>query len=337
MRCLALAAVCLGATLGHGQDAADPTKLMMQAAKSNGLLGDGMQPWHLKVNYKEIDAQGNVTGNGLIEELWAAPNKSRISYQRGGYSQTTYWTERGGFRVGDKDGPPYFLSAVLEQFVEPIPQSSYLEHYGFDLREQTGRSLPLACLSLKPAQAGSGFPGLIGHTYCLESGTPTLRISLLAQGGNQFLRNGITTFEGRSVPTDIKVMFSGRPIALAHVETIEALKTIEETEFSAPPGAIPVPRRVTIAGAVAQGMRIKSYPPEYPAAAKAAGVEGLVVLRALINTTGRVVDAKPVVGPPELRKAASDAVMKWTYRPYLLSGDPVEIDTTINVIFQLAH
>jgi protein TonB len=77
--------------------------------------------------------------------------------------------------------------------------------------------------------------------------------------------------------------------------------------------------------------------PIYPVDAKAAHVQGTVVLGAIIGTDGTVKDLHVVSGPDQLQQAALDAVRQWRYRPYLLNGDPVEVRTTINIIFTLAR
>jgi TonB family protein len=84
------------------------------------------------------------------------------------------------------------------------------------------------------------------------------------------------------------------------------------------------------------GNRDKYVEPVYPTDAKAAGIQGSVVLNAVIGKDGNIASLKLVSGPPELTKAAWDAVKQWTYKPYLLNGDPVAVDTTITVTFALA-
>jgi protein TonB len=94
---------------------------------------------------------------------------------------------------------------------------------------------------------------------------------------------------------------------------------------------------VSISAGIAAGMIISRQTPIYPADAKEAGISGTVVLGAIIGTDGTVNELHVVSGPEQLRQAALDAVTQWRYRPYLLNGDPVEVRTTINIIFTLAR
>jgi len=75
--------------------------------------------------------------------------------------------------------------------------------------------------------------------------------------------------------------------------------------------------------------------PVYPPIAKAARVSGTVVLQATISKTGSIENLHIISGPAMLQQAAMQAVRSWRYRPYLLNNEPVEVETTVNVIFSL--
>ena len=91
------------------------------------------------------------------------------------------------------------------------------------------------------------------------------------------------------------------------------------------------PVRVS-AGTVA-GLLIGGTAPVYPPVARAAKVQGTVILHAIISKQGTIEKVVVVSGPPLLIQAAVDAVSSWRYRPYMMNGEPVEVDTTINVNF----
>jgi protein TonB len=71
----------------------------------------------------------------------------------------------------------------------------------------------------------------------------------------------------------------------------------------------------------------------YPPIAKAAHVQGAVILHAVISKQGTIENLQVVSGPPMLAGAAMDAVRRWRYKPYLLNNEPTEVDTTITVNF----
>jgi protein TonB len=88
---------------------------------------------------------------------------------------------------------------------------------------------------------------------------------------------------------------------------------------------------------MAASMLIERTPPSYPPIAEAARVQGTVVLRATISKEGTIKNLEVVSGPAMLQQASLDAVRAWRYRPYLLNNEPVEVETTINVIFTLGE
>jgi protein TonB len=107
-------------------------------------------------------------------------------------------------------------------------------------------------------------------------------------------------------------------------------------------GAVPValptvagPTRVTISQGISQGMLIHQVNPVYPAMAKQARIQGEVLVHALINKQGEVDEVKLVSGPSLLVRSALTAVKQWRYRPYLLNGQAVEVETLITIKFRL--
>ena len=82
-------------------------------------------------------------------------------------------------------------------------------------------------------------------------------------------------------------------------------------------------------------MLVHQVKPLYPMIAMQARIQGTVVLQAVIGKDGTVQDLHLISGHPMLAPAAIEAVRQWRYRPYLLNGDPVEVDTQINVNFTL--
>ena len=90
-----------------------------------------------------------------------------------------------------------------------------------------------------------------------------------------------------------------------------------------------------VSSGIMQGLLLQEITPAYPPIAKAARVEGTVVLQAVISKTGTIENLRVVSGPAMLQQAAIDAVEQWIYRPYLLDGAPVEVETTVNVNFRL--
>ena len=142
------------------------------------------------------------------------------------------------------------------------------------------------------------------------------------------------------------------PTRIVMVERPETLPDINVTEWASNPTGLgpdnpfngqhtrPVVRpdqtaRVHVPSTVVAGLLVLKTIPVYPPIARATGTQGTVVLAATISRTGTIENLHVASGPIMLQQAALDAVKTWRYRPYLLSGIPVEVETTVNVVFTL--
>jgi protein TonB len=103
----------------------------------------------------------------------------------------------------------------------------------------------------------------------------------------------------------------------------------------APPPPKPTATRIRQGGAVQAAKLVNRVQPVYPPLARQTRISGTVRLHALISKTGSVESLEVLSGHPLLVRAAMDAVQQWRYQPTLLNGEPVEVDTTIDVIFSL--
>lgn len=103
------------------------------------------------------------------------------------------------------------------------------------------------------------------------------------------------------------------------------------------PASAPVPERIRVGGNVQASRLISKVNPVYPVQAEQAGIQGTVLLHAIVGTDGHLLSlgvANAGVNP-DLANAATDAVKQWVYQPTLLNGEPVEVVTTITVVFRL--
>lgn len=104
----------------------------------------------------------------------------------------------------------------------------------------------------------------------------------------------------------------------------------------APPETTPAtPPRVRIGGNVQAAKMIHQVQPIYPQIALTAHVQGTVVLHAIVARDGTILEVQYVSGPALLMRSAMNAVRQWRYAPTLLNGEPVEVDTTVSVVFTL--
>lgn len=134
---------------------------------------------------------------------------------------------------------------------------------------------------------------------------------------------------GLRFPTFILVvvgMFAGTGAAL------QAQSAAAQTEQQ----TAPKPKLIRIGGQVMQRMLVYKATPKYPNEAKKAHVEGTVRLRILIGEDGNVKEAQTIEGISVLARAAIAAVQQWRYKPVKLNGDPVQVETEVDVTFSLS-
>jgi len=109
--------------------------------------------------------------------------------------------------------------------------------------------------------------------------------------------------------------------------------------LSSTPVAVPhiaTPQRVRVSSGVVSGLLLRKVQPNYPPLARQARIQGVVVLQAEISKEGNIQNLQLISGHPMLAPAAIEAVKQWKYKPYLLNGEPVEVETQVQVNFTLA-
>ena len=104
---------------------------------------------------------------------------------------------------------------------------------------------------------------------------------------------------------------------------------------SAPPPKVATPQKLRVSQGVAEGNLLRKIEPQYPQMAKVAHIQGDVILAATISKNGTIENLHQISGHPILVQAAMEAVKQWRYKPYLLNGEPVEVETTIKVSFKM--
>ena len=104
---------------------------------------------------------------------------------------------------------------------------------------------------------------------------------------------------------------------------------------AAPPPKVAAPQKLRVSSGVADGLKIHDVTPAYPQMARIAHIQGDVTLQATISKSGVIENLRAVSGHPILIQAAMEAVRQWKYKPYILNGEPVEVETTVQVKFHM--
>jgi len=326
---LACVAIC------HAQQpsvpVSDPKALMLAASKLNNLAAPDVKPWHIKAAFQIFDEQGVVTDEGTYEESWASAFQFKRTFTGKAFSQTAYGSKKGVLIEGAQDAPDILLAA-RNNLVHPLPDDVVIERSTYTTKRLDSGSVKLLCVI--PSASAPGGPA-DNSAYCLDTDDPILRVAARPSTADQTFHNRSLRVEDRAIAGEMKIMHNGKITVALHVEAATVLDPAEEAVFTPPANAVPAALRVTVAGAVSEGMLEYKVNPDYPSAARNSHVEGVVTLQGVIGKNGSVRSLKALAGPEILQGAAMQAVQQWRYRPYLLNGQPVEVQTTINVIFKL--
>jgi len=203
--------------------------------------------------------------------------------------------------------------------------------------------LPLICMEALPEQhllrmleAPAPPPGPAPRHF--SKALPTKQASELDHGLLRFpvaIPNKIVMVEPEEAPPNGQTEGSGLVQSGLPIEDSTALMSSILKQI--PVGVPKIPKqKIAISSGVAQGLLIHQVTPQYPMLARQARIQGTVVLQAVIGRDGTVQNLHVVSGHPMLTQAAIEAVKQWRYKPYYLNGEPVEVDTQININFTLS-
>jgi TonB family protein len=319
----------------------NPEAMLHAAASSYDLQSAAAKPWHLRILYQLYDQDEKPAENGTLEYWWATPERSRESLTRGSVTRSR-WHTPGGKTLAVASGRFNFAeNGLLNQFLSPLPSPDRFndQNTRFDKETVKFGKTDAPCVMLIPKalriDGESLSPGLF-PTYCFDPQLPLL-VARLAWGAPTIGYGSFLRFGGHYLPGSVTEYERGRKILTAKVDSAEGMQPDDAALIPSPDATQnPLLQMVGVASGVMAGARIGGSLPAYPENAKAARESGTVVLRALIGTDGRIHDLSVVSAPAlSLVIASMQAVQTWQYRPYLLNGQPVEVETQINVVFTL--
>jgi hypothetical protein len=156
--------------------------------------------------------------------------------------------------------------------------------------------------------------------YCFEMDNSTLRYSRDFLW-HQAAYNGVFKFQGRSVAREVVVTAGGKPYLDIRIEKLEELNSIDEAVFTPPKDAVAIGSRVF----GPMPTPITKVMPSMPPTARGQRLE--IEVELLIGKNGRVKKVHATGGPQEARWACEEAYKQWQFEPFLVLGEPVEVET----------
>lgn len=323
----------------------DPRAILAVAAPYYDFKDPSLKPWHLKATYQLYNEEGKPSEQGTYEYWWASPKVYRSTWTRPSASQSDWHTADGKHTFKDSgEGLEYFEFKLQASLFSPLPDPSELDPTKIRLDrelEPIFAGVKTPCIMVVPLMPHHGqvqtVPVGLFPTYCFDTKLPALRASF-SWGALATVFNRLAIVQGKYLAQEILFLDGKRTILSAKVDEVNGLNPSDTALVPPADAKTPSVDKINISSGIAVGHLIKKVAPVYPQDAKDARVSGRVVLDATVGRDGGVHELRIVSTPwPSLAAASLWAVSQWRYKPYLLNGDPVEVETDINVIFTLGN
>jgi TonB family protein len=350
MRVLYFCALYLAVVLpGFAQTAAnaetpmttDPHEIFAAAASLYDFTSPELKPWHLKASYQFYDLKGNPTERGIWEYWWASPKVHRSSLMRGAMT-TSEWRTRDGIthKLTSGENPRYFERSIASVVLSPLPMFPIMwkEENRPTLSEAAASDPRFSCFEIQYPQTRNGkFESTFrGGRYCFDKETTELREIDFDANVTKYDR--IEKMQGRYLDRTADVWVSGIRAFSISVDSVDQIDASDANLHPPSNAQVEDDQPPSFISSVAPGKLVKKEAPKYPKLAKIARQEGTVILSAIIGKNGQIRDLEALSSPSNFfAEAATKAVSHWEYQPYQLNGKPVEVETTINVIFKLKN
>jgi TonB family protein len=327
----------------------DPRAIFEAAAPFYDFDSPELKPWHLKATYQIYDEKGTPSEQGTYEYWWASPKIYRSTWTRPGVSFSDWHTAEGtSLRQTSGSHLKYFERTINSILLFSLPGRAALEsgRMKLELNAVPTETGELACVSSIQQWEQDGKlqtpSSSAADNNCFDPSTFALRISYFNSIRKEFSQ--IVTTQGRYLPRNVVASYGKQRLFTVSVDSIDGLKPDD--------AALPPPLDAVLDDqASCQKSESGSWPPcdvksralvkravpSYPFMAKAAHEQGTVVLAGVIGTNGGIRDLEVLTSPSSrLSHSAMNAVEQWEYKPYMLNGKPVKVETTINVIYALS-
>ena len=336
----ALPATSSGQTVPREVVPRDPKELLLAAAQVNGLDAPGLKPWHILVSYDKFDGDGDNVDSGTYEEFWVGASQYRLTYTSHDFTQTDFATENGLFRTGNDKWPGELQTRVRDEFVRPMFREMDFDYSKPEREKRDFGKVKLPCVMLRRPETGyMTVAGGARAGFCFEPDSLILRYSKGGMGRStiwdQTLYSRIMQFQDRYVAGDVEVTQGGKPYLKLHLEKLESIPSPNPTDFIPPPTAVAIDSKPIIPDSrvLMLDYLVHQELPQYPKSIRPPGGEAVVEYR--INKEGRVTAVQFVEGNSQMQKGLEEALKKFVYRPFLVRGEPVEVEVKQKFVYEI--
>jgi hypothetical protein len=314
-------------------------RVLNTGVKSNALDGDGLKPWHLKMDFQFVEAGMPKPVSGTMEEWATGPYQWKRTYTGAEPRLNgSEWSVSRTERYRTKPGGTGFNTAwanlrVARPVIAPLYQAANVKpDFEMEIKRVGTSGIMLNCVSVAdPSRyADQADPDWLFPTWCFDG---DMHLRLVSAGATSVQFDDIQAFQNHAVARDVRVIVDGKlttemkvsllePLAEADAERVKPDKDALSEPYTIEPG-FPMPESVYEAAA------------SLPIAPSGFPYQGVIGVPILILKDGSVKIEKGMGNPAvrvELRDAVELAVNKWKYKPYMVDGQPVEVAITASYV-----
>ncbi len=307
--------------------------LLQSGVKANGLAGSGLTPWHLKIDLLYLSWESPKPLSGTVEQWTIAPDQWRRTFTGPPGMNFSEWSVSRLEKYQSKPGHDQF-DAIADNIkfarpvIDPLAMVANIHpDYQLEMKRGDFGGITLNCVSVvNPHRYAPGentddfFP-----TYCLDQDSH-LRIIVSGKTTVQF--DDIQVFQGRAVAHDVKVRIDGKLDTELKVSLLEPLADANADRVK--PGKDAVPQPYAIEPGLPRPESIYEVAAALPIQPTGMPYRGVFNVPILIRKDGTVkILPGANINPQELKDALQSAVGKWKYKPYLVDGQPIEVQYSV--------
>lgn len=312
-------------------------RVLLAGVKANTLAADGLQPWHIKIEF-QMRVPGVLKPVPGTAEAWATGrNQWRRTYTSSRPSWNgSEWSATAIERYRTKEGPAGFQyvelnTRVTRPVLDPLYQAANIRpDYEMDIQRVNTAGVVLNCISVAdPGRyAEDSNPDFLFPTICFDS---EMHLRLTVAGTTSVQFDDIQVFQGRAVARDVKVIQRGDLIAEMKVSALEMV-TADVAQLKAPDNAVHEP--YTVEPGQPRPESVHEEAASLPLGNNGMPIKGFVSLPVVIQKDGSVridKETTPIMtqNTSNLVDSVEIAVAKWKYKPYLVDGRPIEVGLQI--------
>jgi TonB family protein len=277
------------------------------------------KPWHALIEAEIFDAKGSNPTHGTIE-IWQSGSDRRTLYTFGSTTMTEIVKGKSVYRTASDPQFPRFAPFLMAKVLHTGPTMAQVKQINPQLehRKVDGQKFECIAMKLPPNVTASAPPA-----YCVDDRD---HLRALFNFQQTVLLDAPEDFLGHAISRRISITNSDVPTATGNITKLEIYEPSVDQFTPTGDMSVFVPT-ARISGGVMGGQIVKAVQPMLP---RSRSARGRVNLRVIIGRDGRPTSVEIISAPDAaIGAACAEAVKQWVYKPYLLNGDPIQVETTV--------